>query len=240
VQTWVLPFGPVLGTGTSSKRALTNFLLQPLDWNDSLRLQLKWGDASSFGDATGATVSFTGFGGAGSPTFGVHFNYAILGELRNRMRSGLVFRNENFLTQFVSAVSNTRLQDLQHQITTNVLVKTGLIQATGLTAGLTTFASLSDVQTDRIRVIVDNKAIRDNQDNFVAKAYYERMFGTVHPTGYFLSSFIDSQNPLTAFRGDGLAGGANFALFADILTASANNRQSFIQEYVQGGPFPAR
>jgi hypothetical protein len=240
IQTFRLPFGPCLGNATTAKRAAMNFLLQGLDWGNSLRLQLRFGDASAFGDPTGATVTFSGFGGAGNPTLNVHFVYAILGELRNRMRSGLVFRNENTLTTFTAAANNQRLQDLSHQITTNVVIKSGLVQATGLTAGVDTFASLSDVQLDRTQIIADNKAIRDNQSNFCSKAYYEGMFGGVIPTGYFVQSFIDSQNPLTAFRGDGLSGGAQFMLQSDVLTASANNRQKFVQEYIQGGPFPAR
>lgn len=240
IQTYYLPFGPCLGRGTSSKRAMTNFLLQGLDWGNTLRLQLRFGDGSAFGDPTGATVAFSGFGGAGSATCNIHFNYAILGELRNRMRSGVVFRNENTLTQFVSAATNQRMLDLSHQITANVMVKSGVLQTTGLTAGVQTLASLSDVQLDRTQIIADNKAIRNNQSNFVSKSYLENFFGGVMPTGYFVQSFIDSQNPLTAYRGDGLSGGAQFILQSDILTANANNRQMVVQEYIQGGPFPAR
>jgi hypothetical protein len=240
VQTYHVPFGPMLGPGQSTKRVLTNFLLQPLDWNDAIRLQLRFGDASAFGDPTGATTAFAGFGGVGTPLLGVYFNYAILGDLRNQMRAGVMFRNEQALTTFQVVAANQRLQDLQHKITTNLVIKSGLGQAAGLTANVATFGSYSDVQLDRTRIVVDNKAIRDNQDNFVEKAFYERMFNTVHPTGHLVESFVDAQNPLNAYRGDGLPGGANFALYTDILTASANNRQNFVQEYCQGGPFPAR
>jgi hypothetical protein len=214
--------------------------LQGLDWGNTLRLQMIFGDASSFGDPTGATFALTGFGGVGGALCNVHFNYAILGELRNRMRSGVVFRNENTLTQFTAAATNQRLLDLSHQITANVVVKSGVLQAAGLTAGVNTLATLSDVQLDRTQIIADNKALRNNQSNFVSKSYMENQFGGVLPTGFFVQSFIDSQNPLTSFRGDGLSGGAQFILQSDILTANANNRQMVVQEYIQGGPFPAR
>lgn len=242
VLCYTVPFGPMLGLGSSAKRTLTNFLMQPLDWNDSLRVQLRFGDASALGDPTGATVALGAFGtGAGTTgTMGIYANYSILGDFQNQMRTGVVIRNENFLTQFVANGNQQRLTDLQHQITSNVVVKSGTTQATGLTAGVTTFAALSDVQLEQTQIVVDNKPVRNNTVNLLYKAYQQRMMNGVIPEGYFVESFIESQNPLTAYRGDGLPGGSQFSLFSNIIAATANSRQNFVQEYILGGPFPAQ
>lgn len=238
---YVIPVGPVMGMGQSLKKQSTNFAYQPLDWSDSLNLQLQFGDKSALGDPTGATVTFTAFGsGAGNWTAEVHLCYTLLGQFANQLRSGVVIRNENQLPSQTALASGVLLTTLQKQITTNILLKTGAIQTAGLTAGVDTLASLSDVQADKTQIIVDNKPVRNNQSNIVAKAWYQRQFGLATPQGYFLLSFVDGQNPLLAYRGDGLQGGSQFTLNSDIIAASANNRQRFVQEMVLGGPFPAQ
>jgi hypothetical protein len=82
--------------------------------------------------------------------------------------------------------------------------------------------------------------VRNNQDNLVFKADQEAYWNTLIAEGYFLMSFIEGQNALLAYRGDGLAGGSQFQVQSDVIAASANNRQRFIQEMVLGGPFPAQ
>jgi len=236
---WHIPLTPVMGEGQDIKRQSTNFLYQPLHWADTLQAQLNFADKSGLGDPTGATVAFTAFGsGAGNPLLEIHLNYALLGQFANRMRSGVVLRSENVLSGFTSSATFTQLQLLQKQITTNVMIKSGVAQTAGLTTGVSGFASLSDLQLDKTQIIVDNKPVRWNQSNLVSKAYYERMFNTIHPTGYFLQSFVDGQGALLAYRGDGLQGGSQFALFSDV-TGVANARYSVVQEMVFGGPFPA-
>lgn len=237
---WRIPFSTWIGLGQEAKRQTTNFMLQPFDWGNTLQLQLTLGDASSLGDPTGATVAFSGPAGVGNPLIQVHPNYALLGTFQNKMtRSGVVVRNEQQIPSFTALGTNQLLQQLAHQITTNVLLKTGTIQTTGLTAGVDTLATLSDVQMQATQLVVDNKPIRNNDENLTQKFYLESQFGGVIPEGYYPITFIDGQNSLLAYRGDKLPGGSQFNLTSNIIAASANNRQRVLQEYVLGGPFPS-
>ena len=236
-----IPLYPILGQGMSVKRQSSAFFFMPQDWADSLQLRLDFGDKSALGDPTGATVAFTSFGaGTGLPTISVHLNYAILGQVANGMnQNGVTIRNEQLLSAFTAIANKQRLSVLQKQITTGIIVKSGVIEATGQTAGIQTFESLSDVMLENTQILVDNKPIRNNSDNLVQKAYYGGMFNTVYPQGYLDLSFVEGQNGLLAYRGDGLPAGSQFELISDVLTASANNRISLVQEMVYGGPFPA-
>lgn len=237
-----IPVGPLLGQGQAVKRQYTNFLWMAEDWADSLQTQIRFGDASALGDTTGATVAFTAFQSAtGSPVMSIHLGYSLLTQFARMVRSGVVIRTEQPTAQQQTALTTQAvLQTLQKQITSNLLVKTGTIQTAGLTAGVDTLATLSDFQLDRTQITVDNKPVRNNQDNIVFKANEEALLNTLVPEGYFLMSFVEGQNALLSYRGDGLAGGSQFQLQSDVIAASANNRQRFIQEMIYGGPFPAQ
>jgi len=236
-----IPFGPSLMPGQAVRKQSTSYLLQPSDWGNTLFLNLIIGDASAFGDPTGATVTFQGFGGTGNPFFAAHVNYALLGDFRNStQRSGLIIRQEQPTTPNQTALGTTQLlTQLSHQITTSVLLKTGRVQTAGLTGGIDTLASLSDVQMEATQIIVDNTAKRNNSSNFVQKAYLERMFNTVIPEGYYPVTFVDGDNALLAYRGDRLPGGSQCNLVSNVITANAAQRQRVVQEYILGGPFPA-
>lgn len=242
ITIWRLPVVPLLGQGNSAKRQQTNFLWTADDWADSLQTQLTFGDASALGDPTGATVTFTGFGSAsGSPIMALHLNYSLLSQFAGLVRSGVVVRTEQPTAQQQTALTTQAvLQTLQKQITPNLLIKTGTIQTTGLTGGISTLATLSDFQLDRTQVIVDNKPVRNNQDNIVSKAFTEAYWGSCVPEGYFLFTFDEGQSALLSYRGDGLAGGSQFQVQSDVIAASANNRQTYIQEMIYGGPFPVQ
>jgi hypothetical protein len=56
--------------------------------------------------------------------------------------------------------------------------------------------------------------------------------------GYLPLTFIEGQNPLLAFRGDGLSGGSTFELLSDVISANAANRLQYLQEQVIGGAYP--
>jgi len=237
-----LPVGPMLGQGQAVKRQYTNFMWMANDWADSLQTQIRFGDATALGDTTGATAAFTAFGSAtGQPVMALHLNYSLLTQFAGLVRSGVVIRTEQPTAQQQTALTtNAVLQTLQKQITPNVLLKTGTIQTAGLTAGIDTLATLDDLQMDRTQITVDNKPVRNNQDNIVFKADMEAYWSTLLAQGYFLMSFVEGQNALLSYRGDGLAGGSQFQLQSDVIAASANNRQRFIQEMIYGGPFPAQ
>jgi hypothetical protein len=240
ITVWRIPVYPIIGQGQSAKRNALNFIWSELDWADTLQIQLTFGDSSALGDVTGATRAFTAFGSAaGSPLLNIHLGYTLLGEMEPLVRRGVVIRTEQPVSNpLTSLTTSAILQTLQKNITTNVLVKTGAIQTAGLTAGVDTLASLSDVQLDKTQIIVDNKPLRNNQSNIVTKAHQQAYWNTDHPQGYFVHSFLEGHNPLLAYRGDSLGGGSQFQLQTDCLVASANNRQRFIQEQILGGPFP--
>lgn len=234
--TYNIPFGPQMGIGQSAKRDLASYLLQPADWGDTLQLQLSFADQTGLGTPGPATVTFSGFGGTGNPSLSIFLNYSILGPFANSLETGVLVRQEQLFTNFVTAGTAQRIAQLQKQITTNLLVKSGTSQAAP-TAGVANFATLTDRQLDRTQIVVDNKPIKNNQNNMSQKAYAGRMFNTIQPGGYFLLSFVDGQNPQLAYRGDGLAGGSLFELFSDISTSGATQIVSMVQEMIYGGPF---
>ncbi len=234
-----IPFGPQLPKDQAVLKQSTSYLLQPTDWGNTLFVSLTLGDASAFGDPTGATVAFAGFGGTGNPLVQVHANYALLGDFKNSVQnSGVIIRQEQPIPSLVALANNVLAQTLAHQITTSVLIKSGRIQTAGLTAGIDTLASLSDIQLEATQLTVDNKPIRNNSSNMVMKAYLERMFNTVVPEGYLPLTFMDGGNSLLAYRGDKLPGGSQLNLNTNVIAASANQRQRIVQEYILGGPFP--
>lgn len=233
-----IPLGLVFPASSGDPQRDVSFLYTPQDWADSLQLQLTLGDRTSIGvPQASTTTTWTAFGSAsGSPSLGIHLNYSILGPFANGLKPGVVIRTEQTFSSFTALVAQTRLSLLQKQITTNLLVKSGLTQA-GATSPI--FSALSDVQLGSTKIMVDNKPIRNNMDNGVQKAWGSMNFDTVWPQGYLPFSFVDSQNPLTAYRGDGLQGGSTFEVDTDILTASASNLQTLVQEMVYGGPYPS-
>jgi hypothetical protein len=235
-----VPVAPMLGMSPSGKRAMIPFLWREEDWGNTLLLQLDMGDRTSLGTpAGGTTTTWTAFGSAtGVPTVEVFLNYSLMGAFARTGRNGLVVRSEDVVTpSLVAAATNAPLgTELRKQITTNIIVKSGIV-LTGTSAGVNVFASLSDVQLDRTRVLADTKPIRDTGRNLSAKSYYGRMFNTIQPQGYLLLSFIEGGNPLLALRAEKIPGGSQFALYTDVLTADANNRQHVIQEQVYGGPY---
>lgn len=235
--TYNIPFGPQMGIGQSTKRDLASYLLQPADWGDTLQLQLNFGDQTALGVPGGATITFSAYGsGAGSPSCAIYLNYSILGPFANSLETGVVIRQEQLFNTFVTAGTGLRISQLQKQITTNVLLKSGTSQAAP-SAGVTNFATLSDRQLDRTQILVDNKPVKNNQSNISQKAYLGRMFNTIQPAGYFVLSFVDGQNPQLAYRGDGLAGGSLYELYSDVLTTGASQILAMTQEMIYGGPF---
>jgi len=232
---------PLMGLGQPVKRQQTSYLLMPEDWTDTLQLELRFGDASGLGDATGATVVFSSFGLAeGLPQLQVMLNHGILGAFQRGMRSGVVIRNERQLPagNVTALATASRLTALQKRITTCILVKSGLIEDTGMTAGVQVFSDLSDAMLERTQIEVDNKPLRQNDNNRLQRAYNDTLLGPEPMEGYLPITFIEGQNPLLAYRGDGLSGGSTFELISDIVLANAANRVNYLQEQVIGGPFP--
>jgi len=235
---YTIPTAPVFGPGA---RRVTNwFAYQPADWvGQSLQLQLFFGDESSFGTpGAGTVVAFSAFGSnTGSPSVTIDCNYMILGGAANKINAAVVIRNEqNLIAGSLSATANAqRIATLQKQKTTNVVLKTGVI-LTGTSAGVQVFDTLDDDILQRTQIIVDNKPVRNNNNNRIAQCYHGRMFNTIVPGGYLPFSFVESQTPLTYFRGDQMSGGSNFEVDSDVLTALANQTGTMVQEQVLGNP----
>jgi hypothetical protein len=237
-----IPFGPSLRQESMAILQDMNFLLQPLDWGNTINLLLTLGDASALGDPTGATVTFTGFGSAaGTPQVTAFQNFALLGQFQNQMgRSGVVVRNEQQLQNQVALANRALLAQLAHQITPTVVLKSGTFQTGAApSANIDTLSALSDLMLEQTQLTVDNKQLRNNLNNLMMKDYHQRMFNTQVPEGYFPLTFAESGTSLTAYRGDRLPGGSQLNLESNIILAIANARLRMVQEYCLGGPFPA-
>src|SRR6516164_11248674 len=230
-----IPLTPVLPV--AAKVSLVPFLYQQKDWGDTLQIFLTFADATALG--TGGTTTFTAFqSGSGSPQLFLFTNYEILGALAESVASAVVIRNtQNIPQSQITSVSSTlsRLQLLQKQKTTNVLLKSGII-ATGTSPGVSVYSTLSDQIFQQTQVIVDNKPVRNNFLNAAYKEYAGYSFDARLPQGYLPFSFIDSMNPLTAYPADQLAGGSVFELDSQVLTGAGTNFAEIIQEQYLGVP----
>ena len=235
-----IPLTPVLPVAT--KPALVPFLYQQKDWGDTLQLFLTFADQTALGTIGTAVVTFTALGsGAGTPQLFLFTNYEILGALAESISSAVVIRNtQNIPSGVLGATASTlqRLNLLQKQKTTNVMVKVGT-QATGTSGGVTVYATLESQtapQLQQTQLIVDNKPVRNNFLNTAYKEYQAYAFDARWPQGYLDFSFIDSMNPLTAYPADQLAGGSVFELDSQVATAPANAFGEVIQEQYLGVP----
>jgi hypothetical protein len=231
---WELPVTPIVDI--ASKLSTTPFLWFKDDWQDTLTVQLFFGDGSALGGVA-ANVTFTAFGsGAGTPTVSIFTNYELLGALAQSFSSATVIRSEQPVQGVVTAVVNAiRLQQLQKQKTANIILKMGTIPA-GLSAGVQAFGTLVDTILDFTQIVVDNKPLRNNFSNMAAKEYGASAFNVAQTPGYLVFPFIDSQNPLTAFRGDLLSGGSTFEVTSNVVTAGATQSVNIVQEQILGDP----
>lgn len=231
-----VPLTPVLPVAT--KVSLCPFLYQQKDWGDTLQVFLTFADQTALGTPT-TTISFTSFGSAsGSPQLYLFTNYEILGALAESIASAVVIRNtQNVPQSQITSTSSTlqRLQLLQKQKTTNVLLKSGLLAA-GTSPGVSVYSALSDVIFQQTQIIADNKPVKNNFFNLTFREYQGYAFDARTPQGYLDFPFIDSMNPLTAYPGDQLAGGSVFELDSQVLTANAANFAEVIQEMYLGVP----
>lgn len=231
-----IPLAPILPAG--SRITAVPFLFMNSDWSDTLQLQLFFGDATSFGTPGGATTTtFSAFGsGTGSPLVTIFQNFDILGPLSTQIASAVVVRSEQLQTAPLSSNGNAiRLQLLQKQKTTNIFFKTGTLLA-GSGPGVSVFGAMSDTVLDFTQPIVDNKPIKNNFSNKALKEYAGWAFETVLPGGYNNFPFLDSQNPLTFYRGDLLAGGSTFELDTNVIGGGATAAAQVLQEQVIGDP----
>lgn len=234
---FIIPLTPVLPV--AAKVALVPFLYQQKDWGDTLQLFLTFADQTALGTIGTSVVTFSAFGSnTGTPQLFLFTNYEILGALAESISSAVVIRNTQNVPQAqITGAASTlqRLQLLQKQKTTNVLLKSGALAA-GTSPGVSVYSALSDVIFQQTQLIADNKPVRNNFLNSAYKEYQAYSFDARWPQGYFDFSFLDSMNPLTAYPADQLAGGSVFELDSQILTGGATNFAEVIQEMYLGVP----
>lgn len=236
-----IPMYPSLPQSAKAS-AIVPFLWLSEDWNDSLQVQLGFGDQTSFGTpAGGTTVTFTAFGsGAGTPTVDIGLVYYQLGGLRGQYSSAIVVRSEQTVIggSIAAAGNNIQLIPLSKQKTTNITIKTGQILP-GTSGAVSVFASLSDTVLDVTQVRVDNKYIRNTFSNLFSKEDQARLWDSILPQGYQNFSFIDGANPRAAFRADNpsvVGPGATFAVWTNVVTPGGNPAFSMIQEQIYASP----
>lgn len=237
VDIWYLiPMWPVVDVAARALN-VSPYCWQPRDWNDTLQIQLNFGDLTSFGTAGGGgTTTFTAFGsGAGSPSVRIYTRYLNMGPLRAGFRSACVVRNEQTVVAGLTAIANNvRLMVLAKQKTSNIVIKTGRT-LTGTSSTVNVFADLRDTLLESTQMLVDNRPIRNNQDNFTFKEHSGLQFNTVLPEGYLTIPFVDSQSPRTAFRGDRaevVAPGATFELVTNVAETNADSVANLVQEQI--------
>jgi hypothetical protein len=228
---------PFLGLSGSIKEI--PYFWNPRDWSDTLQIQLFFGDASSLGVPGTAVVTYFAYGtGAGSPNVEIHANYAILGPLADGIQSAVVVRNERTQTGGpVAAAGNAvRVQLLDKQKTTQVVVKSGTVTAAP-SSGVQVYATLNDQLIDKTLLRVDNKPVKNNQSNRAMKEYLARQFNAFTVQGYLPLSFVEQSNdPMTAYRADRIAGGATTELVTDVPTTTVRQTIGVIQEEIYGTP----
>ena len=236
---WEIPLVPVLPV--AAKLNAIPFLFMQQNWSDTLFLQLTMADATALGvQGGGGSATFSALGsGSGSPQFYVYTNYEILGALANQINTATTIRAIQQVPQGnITAISANlvKLAQLQKYKTLNAVLKSGLL-ASGTSAGVQVYSSLSDAIFEQTQIRVDNKAIRNNLSNITYKDYLRFAFDAPsQPQGYLPMSFIDSLNPRTAFDGDKVSGGSTYEVDSQIISGNGANYAEVIQEYFQGTP----
>jgi len=236
---YYLPMYPMLGDSPASYRWAAPFFLREEDWGETLQLEIDMADNSGLGDPAATTTTvWTAYGVAtGSPTVDIYAVHSMLGPFSRLPGTGFVVRSEDEVAPTLAAVTaDVSLYQLRKQITTSVVVKSGVIISTGITGGVQTFLSVSDRQLDRTQVVANNKRVRNTGYNRATKLQQAIRWNTIVPEGYLVISFADGKSPMTALRGDKTTG--IFELRTDVDSASADNRQHIIQEQIIGGPYP--
>lgn len=229
---WMLPVYPF---GANDFNAL-QYLWDARSWNQSLQQQITCGDVTAFG--TTGTRTLTAYGSAsGVPSIDILLDYANLGpQLDASIAKAIVQRNDYFVSNsLVNAGNAVRLNLLQNAKTTNVLVKTGVLQA----GSSNIYATLSDSIIEQAILRVNQSPIRNLQYDDVTDFFYAWRNGRFKKPGYLLLSLDDgepSTNPHAALRANEYSGSTQFDVAANIIGPSATNLGEVMQEIILGEP----
>lgn len=232
---------PAAPWGAWNARMAAPYLWREQNFGNSLLIEITVGDRTSLGTpAGGTTTTWTAFGSAGgSPSVEIYGNYSMLGPMQGVGENGIVLRSELQVTPALTGVSPAVQlgAQLRKAVTTNLLLKSGIV-LTGTSSGVNVYASLSDVQLGRTRIMAAQKPLKDLRSNYATKAYYATKFQSYAPQGYMPFSWIEGGSIFGALQGQDMLAGAQLSIETDVLTADANNRQTIVQEMIYGGPFP--
>ena len=223
------------------------YCLHGPDWPGNLYIDVLCADGTALATANPATT-FAGFGGGGSPSIDILTERPLLGkDLMAAIKPALTFRISytGQPTAAISGASGTgiKLTDLTvGKDTARIFLKTGT-QAANNSAGVVTYATLSDSMVTRTFVSLDNRQLRFQNANAdsTMQDYMGRSYGRVIPIGYKMIDFISgmgvssADNPKAAFPSSKLTAARKFELDGDV-TAAANQIAEVTQEMILGRP----
>lgn len=216
------------------------YLLNAAAWGQSINITVYTADQTAWGTVGTSTFTFTSFGSAsGVPAIDIYTSYVQLGDYRNSIQQGVVTRNISPIASVIQgAGTQIRLLQLQNQRTTAVVLKTGTSLA-GTTSGVSSFGTLSESITEQVTLQVDNKLLRNLQNNDMTKEFFGFRENTVQPIGYLVLPFDDGEpnnNAFSAYRGDKLTPGAQFNLLGNSTNPTGTNIGEVVQEIILGEP----
>lgn len=232
---WIIPTYPI---GASDYNAM-QYLWDARSWGQTLQMQLTTRDASATGAfGTTGTKVLSAFGsGSGNPSVDILLDYANLGpNLDASIAKAVLVRSSQFVNNFLQASGGpgTRLLNMQLKKTTNVIIKTGTLEA----GSNNVYTTLSDAILEQTQLTKNQQPIRNLQFNDVTDIFYNFRRGLRHAPGYLNISASDgepSNNPHAAIRADEWAAATQFNVVSQVFGAGTNIGE-IMQEYVDGTP----
>lgn len=224
--------------GPWSKLSKLPFSWRPEDWADTLQMHLEFGDGNSLG--ADALANFTA-GAGNAVSFQVFFVYDILGkDYVPKVSPAVLIQGEQGLALPAKGNNNFRLSALQKKKTLGVLIITGTQSHQATIGPNIAYDSFDDTAFDVTQAVVDGKPIHNNLSNLAYKEHLQEVYNHTFPQGVFLVDFAGPQNPLAAYPGDTVAGGASFEIDTNApdpnSLLAANYLATMIQEWYVGTP----
>jgi hypothetical protein len=220
------------------------------DWPGNLYFDINTADVTALGVTTTQTTGPTAFQSTtGNAKIDILSERPLVSkQLASQIRPGVTFRvtNASQPTAAVStgaASSNVKLADLTvGKDTTRIFVKVGTAQ-TGVSAGVTVYASLSNAFITRVFFSLDNRQLRFTNAlaNSVMQDYMGRMYGRTIQDGYTMLDFIEgagtgTANAKAAFQSSQLTAARKFELDGDVGVVASTEIAEMVQEMILGRP----
>jgi hypothetical protein len=221
--------------GPWSKLSKLPFSWRPEDWADTLQMHLEFGDGNALGANALANVTQT-------IAFNVYFVYDILGkDYVPKVSPAVLIQGEQGLALPSAGSNNFRLSALQKKKTLGVMLTTGIKSHQATIGPNVAFDAMDDSAFDVTQAVVDGKPIHNNLSNPAYKEHLQEVYNHTFPQGVFLVDFAGPQNPLAAYPGDTVAGGASFELDTNApdpnaYLAGGNYLATMLQEWYVGTP----